>query len=362
MLFEEPTTKWTKLLAQVSKHVKSGVADAAEAPLAEQQMLFRDVFGGEEELPVSRLFNMVLALEEIDRFEDACFYNWHMSFIAEEKTEEKTDFPHETAAALSLGPGESAWLEHSWLAAPEWIVLLSHGPWEGDPLANFVRQCLEPFVGAEETVASLLMMRAHFRELLKALRPRLQANFQPEIVLLVEGATEAILIPRFASLLKIDANVILIVACGGAKQLLRRYIALSDITRLPVWCLMDRDADEQISAVQEILRPSKDQLHVWHDGEIEDSLAVAVLLRHLNMFLSEHGASSPVLPDEFEDNASRTSSLDRIWRARGLGDFDKVGFAKYLADHMTSAEVPDQVKHLLRLMISHVGAANNGRS
>ncbi|MBY0546067.1 MAG: hypothetical protein K2W95_02130 [Candidatus Obscuribacterales bacterium] len=350
------------MLTQVSKHVKNGAADASAASLVEQQMLFRDVFGGEEELPVSRLFNMVLALEEIDRFEDACFYNWHMSFVAEEAVPEKSDFPSEVALALQLGPGESAWLEHSWLAAPEWIVLLSHGPWEGDPLGDFVRQCLEPFVGAEETVPSLLAMREHFRDRLSAMRSRLQANFQPEIVLLVEGATEAILIPHFATLLKIDANVVLILACGGAKQLQRRYIALSDITRLPVWCLMDRDADEQIAAVQELLRPAKDQLHVWHDGEIEDSLSVAVLLRHLNMFLSRLGAASPVLPDEFEADVSRTSSLDRIWRSRGLGDFDKVGFAKYLAEHMSSTEVPEQVKHLLRLMISHVGAAKNGRT
>lgn len=362
LLFEEPATKWTKLLGQVSKHVKTGTADLSDAPLGEQEALFRDVFGGDEPLPVSRLFNMVLALEEIERFEDAAFYNWHMSFIAEIPSTEESEFPQIVAKELELGEGEAAWLAHSWRAAPEWIIVLSHGPWEGDELAEFVRDCLEPFVGAEESIASLLSMRQHFHERLSMRRSRLPAAFQPEVILLVEGATESILIPHFASLLKIECNGVLLIACGGAKQLERRYIALSDITRLPIWCLMDRDAEEQITAVRELLRLPKDQLHIWQNGEIEDSLGTDVLLRHVNAFLSEHGSSSPILLDDLDAKTSRTTSLDRVWRSRGLGDFDKVGFARYLAEHMNASEVPDQVKHMLKLLISQVGTGKNGRA
>ena len=257
---------------------------------------------------------------------------------------------------LQLGPGEAAWLAHAWLTAPDWTVLITEGPWDDDPLAAFVQDCLKPFWSADETVASFAAMKEHFCQQLVDHRPKLPASFQPQMLLLVEGATEAILIPHFASLLKAQTNSVAIQSCGGANQLLRKYIVLSDITRMPIWCLMDRDADEQISAVQELLRAGKDELHVWQEGEIEDALSADVLLRHLNLFLSEHGAPNPVVTDELDLKGRRTSTLDRVWRSRGLGDFDKVGFARYLADHMTPSEVPEQVKHLIRMMVSHVGA------
>ncbi len=362
LLFDEPAIKWTKLLAQVAKLIKNGPTDIADEPLPAQQQMFCDVFGGNEDKLPPRIFNIVLALEDIDRFEDSCFFNWYLSSVAEANSSVRSvPLCDGLVKQLGLSKGAAIWLEHAYWTVPDWSAALSEGPWNDDSLAGFVADCLNPHLSAEESCETVLAMRETFRSLLKRGRKALPSSFQPELILLVEGVTEAILIPRFAKLLSADLDALVIIACGGANQLLRKYIALVDITPLPICCLIDKDADEQIAMVQQIHRPDKDAIHVWREGEIEDALGIDILLRYLNLFLSENGASSPVSLGEMASRGSHSVDLDRLWRARGLGDFDKVGFARYVADHIVAEEIPQQVRQLIGTLKGLAGVRNHDR-
>lgn len=361
-MFDEPPIKWTRLLTQVSKLLKNGPPDLADEPLASQQEVFRAVFGSQQNIAASRVFNAVLALEEAERFEDACFYNWYLSFAETEDVDRTSALAQEITKHFGLPQGAALWLEHACSAVPDWCGLLESGPWTEEPLALFVADCLRPHLSAPESVDTVLLMQQTFRDLLRKRRNELSTNFQPNVVLLVEGVTESILIPRIAQLLNAKLVGMAIIACGGANQLLRRYIGLIDVTPLPVFCLIDRDADEPIATIRQLLRTEKDSLHVWQEGEIEDALGMEILLRYLNLFLSETGASAPIsLRDMETAGKNRTVDLDRVWRARGLGDFDKVGFARYVAEHISADEIPPQMRQLVANLKTLAGAQDNER-
>lgn len=351
-MFDEPALKWSKLLAQVSKLLKNGPPDIEDEPLSVQQDLFCEVFGGNQESIASRIFNLVLALEDIERFDDSCFFNWSLSSKVEAAaTRAQPAIVGELSSYLSLNEGGIAWLEHACRATPDWTAVLTPGCWSSDVLAQFVIDCLQS-PSSTINVENVLAMRAKFKSSVAQRRKQLPSHFQPNQILLVEGATESILIPRFADLLKADLDALAVIPCGGANQLVRKYIALADITPMPICCLIDKDADEQSSAIKPILRDNKDALHVWSEGEIEDALGQDILLRYLNLFLSEHGNSSPLNLAEIQSNGERKIDFDRIWRTRGLGDFDKVGFARYVAQHISAEEIPLQIRQLIATLRS----------
>jgi hypothetical protein len=154
---------------------------------------------------------------------------------------------------------------------------------------------------------------------------------------LVEGPTEELLIPYFARLsaLDLDAGAVMVKGSGGAKQVVRRYRALAASTSLPVLVVLDADAGEQAAALATALR-SGDRIHVLAGGEIEDVFDDATLVRLINEHLSGSKHAWPVSASELAVPQRRTETLNRIWRERGLGDFDKTGFAR------TIVAVPDR--------------------
>jgi hypothetical protein len=90
----------------------------------------------------------------------------------------------------------------------------------------------------------------------------------------------------------------------------------------------------QGQAIKSQLR-SQDCLYVLEDGEIEDLLHLPALVLLLNSYLSElpHLSScvKPVCLEDFVSSTNRTHTLGKLWRERRLGNFDKVGFAKFIA-------------------------------
>jgi hypothetical protein len=178
------------------------------------------------------------------------------------------------------------------------------------------------------------------------------SNFIPSLLVLVEGNTEAILLPRFLALSgsKPGDPSITFVSCGGAKQVLRKYLQMRDLTRLPILCVIDKDATEQIETIEQVLR-SNDRLHIWNAGEIEDTFTQESILDNLNIYLQSLGASELLLTEDLQSGNRRTELLNRLWRNRGLGDFDKVGFAEFMLTRLRSSnDVPPEGKELMNLI------------
>jgi hypothetical protein len=52
--------------------------------------------------------------------------------------------------------------------------------------------------------------------------------------------------------------------------------------------------------------------------------------------------------EDIPDGQRRTEVLDRLWRNRGLGDFDKVGFAEFQAARLKHVQdVPEEGRKLM---------------
>lgn len=355
--FDDPESKWERLLQLAIKHStkqRIKLKQAERLPLCEQQMHFSQTFGAATE-PAARastVFNVLLGLQDLDMFAPVSFDAW---FAAHDKptdlSEQDSADPLKTAVlrlseTRNLSASKRAWLLHCAAAVPDWQILLDDGPWSADHTRAFIVDFFnEAKLDSISDEAGLMRAYADFNTKLTAKRAtfRLPAQFIPRLILLVEGATETILMPHFARLLgcEFDARGILIVGTGGANQTSRKYLVLRDMTNVPIYSLLDADATEQVEVISDMLRDN-DGLHVWTAGDIEDTFATEVLIPQLNHYVQSKGAE-PVALSEVPDGERRTLVLDRAFRKRGLGNFDKIGFAKSISERLTEpAAIPKE--------------------
>ena len=301
-------------MSQVTRHVNGKARDLTQLSQNEQLSCFNTVFGTPEDLLdlSARTFNLVLALQDLRRFETADYNVWYFSQISDEAGQEYDPiFTDIAAQVLAAPPGiaQVASLAHAWQFVPYWRVLESSGPWSEDALADFAASFLQRLdrMPLSLSVESVLSAENEFCKLLHGARARLPVSFQPSLLVLVEGTTETVLLPRFLSLMSAGKKgqeisgsadqAAMFISCGGANQLLRKYLHLQDITRLPILCVIDHDATEQIKTIREMQRDI-DYLHVWSVGEIEDTFDRNALLGGLNAYLTALGASDLLLPED----------------------------------------------------------------
>ena len=370
MFFEEPSSRWGRLIAQVSRQQTGKNKDLSETTLSEQEECFRTVFGTPEDLldQTARAFNLVLAMKDLQIFEAAEYDIW---FLSQSNEENQPDFPpvfFDIARNLlgtepSLPQVQS--LNAAWNVVPYWRIVESAGPWAEDNLAIFISKFLNRLDRLKPDLSwdSMGNALSEFDKLVHDDRANLPSNFQPTLIALVEGNTEAILLPRFVSVAGIRAQTgtPLFIPCGGANQLLRKYLHLRDQVKLPILCVVDHDADEQSDTIRDLAR-DHDRLHIWNLGEIEDTFPALSLLEMLNAYLHSKGVSDLLQSNDLTYSERRTEQLDRLWRSRGLGDFDKVGFAQFQAGRIKHiSEVPEEAKRLLSLLKT-MQSSDNGRS
>lgn len=174
-------------------------------------------------------------------------------------------------------------------------------------------------------------------------------NPQPEKkILLVEGITEQLAIPHLAKCIGFDFNKLGIVTInvGGKNQMLRHYRDWAEFSNLPVRVLLDSDASEQETEINKEIR-REDMVLMVKEGEFEDCFDLESLVDLANQMLSL--SQLPLSIDEFDTNERRIFELNRVWRSRGLGDFDKAAFANTIIDYIDSeAQVPDSLKSLIQ--------------
>lgn len=374
LFFEEPSGRWSRIISQVARHLNGKNKDLDDASFSEQQTCFQAVFGTPEDIldETARAFNLLLAMKDLELFGSAEFDIWLLSQsnddesgddVEAEATEEE-EFKTLAESLLKKLEHEEQeptqaqilYLQQAWHTVPYWRVVESAGPWAEDALAIFVARMLDKLDKLQPglSTANLLNAFDEFNKLLKEERTELPSNFLPTVLVLVEGNTEAVVLPKFVRLSGINPQEIspFFIPCGGANQLLRKFLHLRDITTLPILCILDDDAIEQSATIEDLLR-ERDRLHVWRQGEIEDTFPSLSLLETLNAYLHSLGVSELLSADQLKDGERRTEQLDRIWRARGLGDFDKVGFAQFQTARIKqSSDIPDDAKKLLKILRS----------
>lgn len=360
--FDDPESKWERQLQLAIKHATSKrikMKQAERLPLADQQSYFTQTYGAvtDSRRQVSTIFNTILGLQDIEVFASLAFDAWLASYdkLAEFPAaddaggkdfigERMQESIAEITSRLSLTEAQSAWLTHCAKAAPDWTVLFDEGPWSGDNMRQFmVDFMLTADLTSVKSGSDILAASHKFTASLQALRGQaeLPAQFLPRLILLVEGATETLLMPHFARVLGKDFNrlAVLIMGTGGANQTARKYLLLRDMTNVPIYAVLDADATEQVEVITDMLRES-DRVHVWQAGDIEDTFAAHVFLPQINHYVGGRGGE-PLIASELPPGERRTTMLNRAFRKRGLGDFDKIGFARSIVDRLTDpGEVP----------------------
>lgn len=315
---------------------------------------FGQIFGPQnvEEPSLSQILSLAIALDDLRVFSETALTIWYQQY--QHITDEVQLSAKMQALLELLGQGCSraaqAWLRACLLATIDWRF----SEWES---LNQTEK--------KEDLERVLLVQEIFREL-KAdalasghaalpLLPvevladkvyecakKLAGKLRPNLLLLVEGQTEAIVLPHFARLsgLSFSQLGVEVIASGGAKQVARRYLTIKDTVRLPIVCVLDGDAEHSAELIEDALRDC-DQLVSLAVVELEDSYSYEQLLYLLQEHLARFGQTLSQCEFALPESGRRKDALNKIYRDRGLGDFDKIGFAnEVVASCKKSTDVP----------------------
>lgn len=383
LTFEEPASRFARLIKTMAKHGFGGRSDlGAQWPnqqpnhtaRTEQALLScaalygpsRRTFSGSE------ILALALALDDLRLFSATALTSWYSRYWASLsppvlETLRFDAFREEVLTAISADFSESAraWLRASLWCSVDFSQLADGQPDDNNrlgPVLTFLAACDAKLdnIGDARSVACLVQTCSE--DLIGFLRP--------ELVLLVEGQTEAIVLPHIAKICGIISSkrapaAMAVVASGGAQQVVRRYLTLKDSLRLPIVCVLDGDAAQSAEMIDDSLRAC-DYLVSLTVNELEDSYSYEQLLEMLNQYLDNHGQTLSQEAFSLPRSGARKDSLKKLLRDRGLGNLDKIEFA-HIA--VSSLSKPEQVPgELLRVMdtvkdalLASRGGVNEGR-
>ena len=115
------------------------------------------------------------------------------------------------------------------------------------------------------------------------IRNKFSTRFPISKVLLAEGITEEILLPKLGWLLGYDFDKmgIWVMGAGGKNQVVKTYYKLAEELKLPIFVLLDNDAKENLEQITPKLR-NQDKIHLISSGEFEDLLPTNLILKTVN--------------------------------------------------------------------------------
>ena len=158
-------------------------------------------------------------------------------------------------------------------------------------------------------------------------------KFPIQKVILVEGITEEILLPAFSKYLGFDfyKEGIQIIPAGGKNQVVKLYYKLAEELKIPIFLLLDKDAEENINQIKPKLR-SIDKIHLVSCGEFEDLLPKSLIVKTINNELNNFAS---ITETDLDENNSEVENLENIFKTKGLHEFKKAEFAKLVRDNIS---------------------------
>lgn len=169
-------------------------------------------------------------------------------------------------------------------------------------------------------------------------------KFPVEKLILVEGITEEILLPKFAKIcgFDFDKNGIYLTSAGGKNQVVKLFYQFADILKLPIFVLLDNDGGVNAQEIQPKLR-EKDCVYIFSNGEFEDTLPLNLIKRTLN----KHFEYPKVKLDDLRKDLPMTKILKEIFKQRGQ-EFKKAEFASLVAQNISSKEdISEETKNVI---------------
>ena len=183
----------------------------------------------------------------------------------------------------------------------------------------------------------------------KFLREKYSLRFPIEKVLLCEGITEEILVPKFARLVGYDFEKygIRLISAGGKNQVEKMYCDLKNELKLPIFILLDADAVETANHIKNVLRKS-DYIYLIEHGEFEDLFSLNLIKRTINKRFKNICESNIA---DFKKNLPMTKILSEFFRTHELGDFQKADFAKEISKNLKyKTDLTDEIVKIIELI------------
>lgn len=160
--------------------------------------------------------------------------------------------------------------------------------------------------------------------------------FPIEKLVLCEGITEEILLPKFAKICGVDLGKkgIYIISAGGKNQVVKYFYNFSQVLKIPIFVLLDNDATNNLNEIRPKLRKN-DTIHLLRSGEFEDLLPDSLIIKALKQATEN---ISFLNYEELSNCNSKVEFLKDFFRHRGLHEFKKAEFAKFVKDNIITLE------------------------
>lgn len=190
---------------------------------------------------------------------------------------------------------------------------------------------------------------------LKFLKSLLITNYNSGVfpikkILLCEGITEEILLPKFAEICgyNLSEHGIYVVSAGGKNQVVKYFYNFAEALKIPIFVLLDNDAKENLNQIKPKLR-KLDKIHLIKSGEFEDLLPLSLITKTLKYETKNISLSSI---SEAENYSSTVEFLTEYFRHRGLHEFKKAEFAQDVKKQVSSInDVSDEIKEIFEELI-----------
>lgn len=186
---------------------------------------------------------------------------------------------------------------------------------------------------------------------IKDIRKKQGFLYPIEKVVITEGATEEILLPVFAKLynFNFDKNGIKLISAGGKNQVVKLYYNLADTLKIPIFVLLDKDAQENKNEISHKLR-NIDKIHILKCGEFEDLLTPELIKKTL---CEELKNISILDAEQYEQNIPTTEFLEGVFKNKGYHEFKKVEFAQMIKRNISSInEIKPEILEILEEIIA----------
>ena len=183
------------------------------------------------------------------------------------------------------------------------------------------------------------------------IRQKYKTLFPVKKLILTEGITEEILLPKFAQVFgyDFDENGVFIIATGGKSKVLSLYAELKYILKIPMFVLLDNDAELVYNDVCSVLR-KQDKAYLIKAGEFEDILSKELIQK---AFAEMNYDIKPASLEELSSDGGTCEALELLWKSRGLGEFRKAHLAKAVHDCISDKVViTDEINSILTDIIN----------
>lgn len=171
-------------------------------------------------------------------------------------------------------------------------------------------------------------------------------HFPIEKVIICEGITEETLLPAFGDIygMNFDQFGIHIISAGGKNQVVKTYYDLSQEIKIPIFVLLDKDAEENLKLIKKRLREI-DNIYILTCGEFEDLLPNSLIERTLNYAFQN---ISQIDFQLLNQNLPKVKILEEIFKNRGLHEFKKSEFANLIKENILDRnDLSDEIKKIL---------------